>query len=264
MALNPMQFAVYALALVCCWWGSRLARRKGFSAITLILLVLLAVPGVCYALFYLHLWEEPMWLYRIRAVPGSELLAAPMGLIAGWIQGNLYGRWRVSLPLVMILVLVSACIPYIKQLSGPLELREKWKDGVCLQSTPSTCGPASAATLLGMMGIPTTEAEIARDAFSTSSGTENWYLKRAIEKRGVACRYEWVPAPIKHLHYPSIAGLKLGPHAGHFIAILAEDAEGYLIADPIYGRTHLKRKILEEEWASFSGFFMVLSKPSSR
>lgn len=244
MALNPMQFAAYALTVACCWWGSRIARRKGFSVGTFLFFLLLSVPGCCYSVFYLRLWDEPMWLYRMRAIPGSEMPAGLMGLLAGWIQGNLHGRWKVSLPLVMMLVLVITSIPYIKQLSGPLELREKWRDGVCLQSSPSTCGPASAATLLTMMGIPTTEAEIAQDAFSTSSGTENWYLKRAIEKRGVACRYEWVPAPIKHLPYPCIAGLRLGPQSGHFIAILAEEDEGYLIADPIYGRSHLKSKTL--------------------
>jgi hypothetical protein len=261
VALNPTQFLLYPLAVVCCFIGRRVVGRWPKAWLVAIVFLMLALPALCYDLYYLHPWNEPIWLYRIRSWPASELLAAPAGLIAGWIQGRLQGRWRVSMYSVSALVLLAMAVPYVKQLFGPGDLEETWKDGVCLQSSPSTCGPASAATLLASMGIPASEANVARDAFSTLSGTENWYLKRAIERRGVHCRYEWIDSPVQDLPYPSIAGIKLGKDSGHFIAVLGKDADGYLIADPIYGRSKITRQALAKGRRAFSGFFLVLSKP---
>lgn len=222
----------------------------------------LAIPALLYDLYYLRIWEEPMWLYEVRSWPGSELLAAPAGLLAGWIQGRLKGRWRVSLPSVMVLVLLTLTVPYVKQLTPPTELRDKWRDGICLQSSPSTCGPASAATLLSAFGVPTSEADLARDSFSTYSGTENWYLKRAIERRGIKCRYVWIPPPVAELPHPSIAGLRLTEQSGHFVAVLSADVEGYWIADPRRGRSKVTHATLAKGLTPFSGFFMVLSEAS--
>lgn len=259
MALNPVQFLVYAGALLCCWLGRHVALRSSRSVATGTAFAVLAIPALVYDLYYLRIWEEPMWLYEVRSWPGSELLAAPAGLLAGWVQGRLKDRWRVSLPSVMVLVLASLTVPYVKQLTPPTELHEKWRDGICLQSSPSTCGPASAATLLTSFGIPTSEADLARDSFSTYSGTENWYLKRAIERRGIRCSYVWIPPPVAELPCPSIAGLRLTEQSGHFVAILSADTDGYLIADPIRGRSKVTHATLAKGLMPFSGFFMVLS-----
>ena len=268
MALNPWQFLVYPLALLCCWLGQRMALRFGNATWLAGLFAVLALPALCYDLYYLHLWGEPMWLYRIRSWPGSELFAAPAGLIAGWIQARLQGRWRISLYSMSALVLLAMAVPYVKQASGPMTLTEKWKDGVCLQSSASTCGPASAATLLAAMGIPASEAEIARDSYSTASGTENWYLRRAIEKRGISTRYVWVEPPVTQVPHPAIAGISLGKGFGHFIAILGEDAEGnILIADPLYGTSKMRNPstaTLTKEDSKFTGFFLVLEKRKGR
>jgi hypothetical protein len=261
MPLNPLQFLVYAGALFFFWLGRRVALAGDKSPWVGGAFFLLAVPALCYDLYYLRVWEEPMWLYRIRSWPASELLAAPAGLFAGWAQGRLQGRWRVSVLSASVLMLLGLTVPYVKQLAAPVELSEKWRDGVCLQSSPSTCGPASAATLLTALGVPTLEAEIARDAFTTWSGTENWYLRRAIERRGIKCDYAWITPPVTRLPHPSIAGLKLGGDAGHFVAVLDEDAEGYVIADPLYGRSKVTKAALAKGGTSFSGFFLVLSKP---
>jgi hypothetical protein len=66
---------------------------------------------------------------------------------------------------------------------------------------------------------------------------------------------------VQKLPYPSIAGIKLGKEAGHFIAVLGEDADGFLIADPLYGRSKVTKAALAQGRGAFSGFFLVLSKP---
>ncbi len=263
MSLNPVQCLVYAAALACFWYGRRLALISSARVVPAIAFGLCAVPAICYDLYYLHVWDEPIWLYRIRSWPASELLAAPAGLLAGWSQGSLRGRWRVSMASACLLLLAALFVPYAKQFAAPLPMTERWKDGVCLQSTPSTCGPASAATLLSAWGVPVSEAELAREAYSTWSGTENWYLRRAIERRGISCEYVFTGTPPVALPYPSIAGLRLGPQSGHFIAILgpAREGGGYDVADPLYGRGIVRQRDLQDGPRCFSGFFLVLHPP---
>jgi hypothetical protein len=258
MVLNPVQFVVYPLAVLFCWLGRRAAMRWPKSWSIAAVFFALALPALCYDVYYLRVWEEPMWLYEVRSWRGSELLAALAGLLPGWVQGQLRGRWSVSFVPVAILVLLGMSVPYVKQLAGPAPLREKWRDGVCLQSSPSTCGPASVATLLASMGVQTTEAELARDSFSTSTGTENWYLRRAIEKRGVSTRYLWIEPPVQDVPHPAIAGRKLGDRLGHFVAILDSDEKGYTIADPLGGRFNVSKAELAKRTEGFSGFFLVL------
>src|SRR5258708_35747641 len=56
----------------------------------------LAVPALVYDLYYSKLLGEPIWLYRIRAVPGSELVASFAGLLASWAQVRMVPHLRLS------------------------------------------------------------------------------------------------------------------------------------------------------------------------
>jgi hypothetical protein len=110
------------------------------------------------------------------------------------------------------------------------------------------------------MGIEVTEKELATDAFSTSSGTENWYLNRAIEKRGVDCSYVLRHPASPTLLYPAIAGVRLGERRGHFIAILGETPEHYIVGEPMAGRRLLRKDRMARSDYEFTGFFMLLEK----
>jgi hypothetical protein len=261
--MNLLQFGVYLLGVACCWWGALLARtfpKRWWMAVPLLAL---ATPSVVYVVYYAHLWDEPVWLYQWRAIPGTELLAALGGLLVGWCHWHLPKRYTGSLGFVSCFVVLWLGIPYLKQIVSPLdrsELKESWRDGVCLQSTTSTCGPASAATLLKSMGVEVTERELAIDAFTTRSGTENWYLKRAIEKHGVKCNYMRQAAGSPALIHPAIAGVRLGERAGHFIAILGETPEHYIVGEPMSGRRLLRKDRMNRSGYEFTGFFMLLHK----
>src|SRR5260370_33026524 len=54
----------------------------------------------------------------------------------------------------------------------------------CLQTTYSTCGPASSASLLQAFGQDASEQQLARESFTSKGGTEIWYLARAFRRRG--------------------------------------------------------------------------------
>lgn len=265
--MNLFQFGVYALGVTCCWWGSLLARKFPKQWWMTVPLTLLAVPCMVYVLYYAHLWDEPIWLYQWRSIPGTELLAALGGLLVGWCHWHVPFRLKGSLGFISCFFVLWLSVPYLKQIISPLDknqLKEAWKDGVCMQSTTSTCGPASAATLMKSMGIEVTEKELATDAFTTRSGTENWYLKRAIEKHGVICNYVRREPGSSALLYPAIAGVRLGERAGHFIAILGETPEHYIVGEPMTGRRLLRKDRIDRGGYEFTGFFMVLGKAGEK
>jgi predicted double-glycine peptidase len=132
----------------------------------------------------------------------------------------------------------------------------------------STCGPASAATLLNVLGHPASEQELARESFTSRGGTENWYLARALRRRGLDVAFELrptvdgvlpsvIPDDIPSL---AIAGVLLPGRAGHFIAILGSDGDSVTFADPIDGKHTMTRAQLLERY-HFTGFFMVVRRP---
>lgn len=259
--MNPLQFGVYVLGAACCWLGSWIAWKFPTHRWVLAPLVLLSFPCLAYVLYYARLWDEPVWLYHLRSWPASELLASLGGLLVGWCHRMWAGNLRISLGFVSILFVLWLTVPYLKQLATPLPaetLHERWRDGVCLQSTTSTCGPASAATLLKSLGMEVSEKELAGQAFTTRSGTENWYLNRALQRHGIETSYLLLAPPLATLPYPAIAGVKLGARAGHFIAVIGETPEHYLIGEPMSGRRLIRKDRLHQSGYEFTGFFMTL------
>jgi ABC-type Fe3+ transport system permease subunit len=50
--------------------------------------VLASVPAVVFAVYYLRVFDEPLWLYQFRAWPCTELTAGGAGLLAGLLHGR--------------------------------------------------------------------------------------------------------------------------------------------------------------------------------
>ncbi len=244
-------------------------RYAGTSSwVLVIVLPLCCFPAVMYAGYYLHLVDEPILLYRLRALHGSELLAGLIGLPVGWLAARL-GRSPIRVVRLSTIALAIApmllLIPYVKMTLSPLDqsyLKDQWKDGVCQQSTGSTCGPSSAATLLRSFGLPGDEATLAHEANTTASGTEIWFLARALRARGLTVSFHRTPPNPTTLPYPSIAGTQVGSQGGtgHFIAILGRDGDRYVIGDPLGGRELVRAEDLSAK-RYFTGFFLVLEPP---
>ena len=275
MHLNPMLYPTLALALFVFWAGYWLMGhlRSLVSRIAFMFLaVLLAIPAVLLAVYYLHCFDMAVWFFTFRTMPCSELTAAGAGVLAGMLLALAEQKTRssvITLPaaFVMLFVLfIGLGIPYVKMLLLPLHdadlTRSVWKDGVCMQSTPSTCGPASAATLLQAQGYAVSERELADECFTSSSGTEIWYLARALQRRGFTTHYlftRMLPDALPEaLPYPAIAGIAFGPRAGHFIAILGKTPDGYLLGDPIRGKVKLTKTNCAA--FTFTGFFLRVQR----
>lgn len=247
--------------LFCVGFFLRKRTNSRFSRGSLFLVgMIFAVPGLLFALYYTHLFDNAAWFYRCRILAFTEFLPAGVGLFAGiaysWFEPESLGE-KLVIPAALLAVVI---VPFVKPLLDPIEL-DRLKDGcegeVCMQSTFSTCGPSSAATLLKEFGQVASERQLTRECLTSRGGTEIWYIARAFERRGfrvqvVIQRSESLSPPA-----PAIAGVVLPGGAGHFIAVMGESAEDVTIGDPMKGKVVIKREDLKNYYR-FTGFFLVI------
>jgi peptidase C39-like protein len=263
MQLNLMAIPTILGSLLLFWLG-RFVGVRSLSRIGKLGAVLagtaLAIPGLLFVFYYLHIFDNAAWFYSFRALPYSEVSACGLGFIAGilhsWTQPQTLGE-RALCPVTLLFFMV---IPFIKPVLSPIDvgqLQDRFEDGVVLQSTPSTCGPASAATILRNFGYPTSEKELAREAFTSRGGTENWYLARALRRRGLDVNFRIQSPDSASLPSPAIAGVILRGGVGHFIAILNDSAEEVTVADPLNGK-HVINKSALKTYYHFTGFFLTV------
>lgn len=267
--MNWMIFPTLLVAVFLFIAGVRLSRLKtNRTTVVLILLlgVLLALPGIIFATYYLKFFGEATWFYYFRSLPGSELAAGGAGLLTGW----LHGRFKQSERFQKIagraffpgLLLMGLLVPYLKPIIRQPNwnsFSDRWSDNVCLQSSDSSCGPACVATLLKLFGKPANEKEVARESFTSAFGTENWYLARALRRRGLTVHYFAEPLGTMTLHIPAIAGVRLTESStGHFITLLGKQGENYIVGDPLVGLGLLTEKELFNQY-NFTGFFMAVN-----
>lgn len=101
------------------------------------------------------------------------------------------------------------------------------------------------------------EKELAKEALTYRGGTENWYLARALRRRGFNADFVVQPSKSLSIPSPSIAGVRLEGGTGHFVAILDTSGESVVIGDPLVGKLKLSRAELNKRY-HFTGLFLVV------
>lgn len=203
--------------------------------------------------------ENPTYA-EFRAYPYTELLVVLFAPCAGVINGLITNKKAnpvlTSLCLMVMVLYVSS--PFIKPLIRPLQknLQNKWQDNVAIQSTGSTCGPSSLATILNYYGKQDTEANIAQHAYTSSSSTENWYLARYAHSQGFDYQFLTV-AKLDQVPTPSIIGVRLG-YIGYFIVLLGTKNGLYEIADSLSGRAFLTERQFNQKYR-YTGFALHIT-----
>jgi predicted double-glycine peptidase len=262
MLINPATYPTFALAAIFFWIGLIVARKATPSIrhILLLLAAVLALPCAVCDLFYTHLFDGWTLFYRFRAAPFSELSLAGIGLSAGmlycWMEPDTLGE-KLVVPVGLLIVLG---LPFSKSALAPVDrsrLQQTCNGEVCLQSTMSTCGPSSAATILKLYGRAASEKELAEEAFTYRGGTESWYLARALRRRGFDADFIIQRSSSESIPAPSIAGVTLGGGTGHFVAVLSSTPERVVIGDPLTGKFEISRSDLKSRY-HFTGFFLVI------
>lgn len=267
--INPNLYASLILSALLYWAGIVLARRiSGGRALYIVgaLLLLLCIPALSFLLYYLHLFDDSLWYIRFRSIPGIECAVSLCALFTGFVMAgflhrrgsSLAGILRIAVNVLMVILIVT---PFIKPILTPVakvtSFRDCWKDGVCLQSGTSTCGPSSLATVFKAYGMDFTEEKISRSCYSCSTGTENWYLIRYAERNGFKVKLMSV-ANTAEIPCPSILGARLGG-IGHFIILLGHDGDNLVIGDPLCGRLVLTPDAFRKRY-TFDGFAMNFSR----
>lgn len=265
--MNLLLLPTLALGALCFWLGGRWYRRASPPRrLAWAVSLTAAVPGAFFVLYYTHLFGEPVWLYDLRVLSGSELLAAGLGLPAGMLQAGRHDHRllerhtsKLGIPLLLTFALLA---PHLKPVLSPLRLPPGPAlglppDGVCRQTMPSTCGPASAVTLAKLAGVTLDEQELAKESLASARGTEAWYLARALRRHGLSTDFVNLPLDTEALPSPVIAGVVLKSGVGHFIPILGQEDGRYVIGDPIVGRETRTLAQLRAEYR-FTGFFMLI------
>jgi hypothetical protein len=170
--------------------------------------------------------------------------------LGGQLEHNPNGQWRFVLSGCGLSLLCVLSV-FWKPVFGAIDLTSwhpKWKDGVCIQTTASTCGPCSATTILKKLGVHTTEKEMARRAYTHFSGTRHWYLVRALRQMGLSVTYQ-LPTSIENVRPPAIIGVWLRDGSGHWITLLKrEQNEQYVIGDSLQGRLNITRREFDKKY----------------
>ncbi len=262
MNVNWLVFPTLVLALLLFVCGQRSMQRCHTCTRKLGLVVLwflLGIPGFLFPLFYLHGMDDAKWFYEFRSLPCAELAAAGTGLLAGSLAGLIRGPAIIIRPFFIAVLCLGIVTPHMKPVLAPVSgdrFLDRWQDDVCMQSTASSCGAASAATVFRSFGIPLTEKELARECFTYLGGTENWFIARAFRRRGCAVTYRIEKSLPPDLQTPAIAGVRVCG-AGHFIAILRKANGKYVTADPLVGRREVPAERMQQKF-EFTGFFMEI------
>jgi len=128
----------------------------------------------------------------------------------------------------------------------------RWKGDVCLQTSGTTCGAASLATCLRVLGVSATEHDLARAANTSQEGSLISDLARAARHRGVKAVFLQGDA-VSNIPLPAIAQTTISG-VPHFVAIVEHDGQR-VIADPLGGYRPLNSK-----GYTWTGVFMSLSR----
>jgi len=138
------------------------------------------------------------------------------------------------------------------------------RDGVCLQGTAYTCGPAAAVTALRRLGLPAEEGEIAVWAGSTSvAGTPPDVLAETLRRHygaqrlTASLRYFKTIPELKQAGL-SVAIIKYDFLQDHYVTILSASDTQVVIGDPLNGLVAFSYADFEKMWR-FSG--IILDRP---
>jgi predicted double-glycine peptidase len=130
------------------------------------------------------------------------------------------------------------------------------KDGICIQTTGYTCGPAAAVTVLRRLGIEAQESELAISSkCALKNGTTNELLANAIKKlygkKGIDCSIRKFDSidQLKGI-CPVIAALKLSSAASHYTVVLEVTDDKVIVGDPTGGKKEWSCEYFGKRWFS--------------
>ena len=242
-----MEPAVPVLVMLCCaaafaagWRVGGMSLRAGAAGAS----AALALIALRVLFRFLPEWEWP--LFRWGFYPAVQLYwAFPAVIFALGIGAR---RWSVRAirPACAAAAVVFCALAVIGAGASPAAgPTTRTSDGVVLQSADHTCGPAAAATLLGELGVPAGEAEMARLCGSAAwLGTTEGALCRALQRKlgptafGAALERPDEDRLCRYIH-PVLARLRAGVLRDHWVVLLAINDRVAILGDLALGKVEM-------------------------
>ncbi|MBN1902380.1 hypothetical protein JW926_13730 [Candidatus Sumerlaeota bacterium] len=261
-----------------------------------ILLIIIGVIGYAFAykyyddfpripkllLFLVSFFVTVMWLFynltifhyldmlkliRILSYGMVEYTSFFVGIFSAmaqrWINNRYKIRGEFSRHNGLVFLIILMLPLYLYPIIYPVETRflDRWKDGVCLQSSPESCGPACVATMLRYYDIIKTEAEIAPRAYLSKMGTDIWHLARYLRRNDLKVTILPIDEYPEDLPVPCLAMVAQENAQGfnHCIVIFNKTKDAYTIGDPQYGLfTWQKSRVFKQYF--FLGYIIHVTK----
>lgn len=165
-----------ALSFVGGLWLSK--RKQTWPAVAAGVFAVLATT------LYLLLLRDSVLLVRLMPVSAVPVAGDPLPILGGLFAGLLAGHAKVPvwrrLPVALIALGAGWFGPVRAMTNQPPQTFAQWQDGVCLQTSFVTCGPAAAATLLSYHGIDASETQLAELCLTNDKGTHLTGLYRGL------------------------------------------------------------------------------------
>lgn len=266
-----LTIGIMLLALLCALLGGWLSRLKSPLWVSGYVFAIAGAFSIILARFFPLLALNP----PMRWVMYNRIEFALLGLAFALAMGTLIPRLnhtREKRLLGFTLILVVFCISGIHFLM-PAFLHSTFrgfttnltKEGICIQNTSYTCGPAAAVTALNRLGLKSEEGDLAIEAHTTSLiGTPAGSLAIAIENM---YRHENLTATIRlfkdidELEQTDgivIAIVKYSFMVDHYVTVLSVNETHVIVGDPLEGKKTVTREKFKNIWR-FTG--IVVKRP---
>ncbi len=255
---------VLAIAFFGIFLGRLFSRlRKPYWMYGYFLSIVFIAILICSRFSNFFVFEKPFcWVVAGRAKYVLFGLAVTVGLMSPLSRLPRRGQKILTCVLMGCFVIWFSVLPFLvpaliekNLLNLPTRLDS---DGVCLQSTDFTCGPAAAVTALGKLGFQATEGQLAvLSHTSPVAGTLQRCLSDALrglyEQQGLQCQYRRFDS-VEQLKSADITlvVVKSSFLTDHCVAVLEVSDKAVCIADPSFGKVSMERADFEKVWR-FSG-----------
>ena len=160
--------------------------------------------------------------------------------------------------LMVVIVLFNAIWPFIAPMVDRRQLSSLQtnldKNGICLQTTDYTCGPAAAVTALRKLGLSAEEGQVAiLSCTSAQAGTPEDMLadglnrQYAVQGLSAKCRVFHSVAELKPAG-STLAVIKYGFMVDHWVAVLEVTDSEVVVGDPLGGLDRLSYEDFAKKW----------------
>jgi len=168
-------------------------------------------------------------------------------------------RNRIMISVLMVvMVFFMAIMPFIAPMMDRKQLSHLQtnldRNGICLQTTDYTCGPASAVTALRKLGLAAEEGQIAiLSCTSSQEGTPPDMLAEALNRQygaqglSAKCRVFGSVAELKSEGL-TLAVIKYGFMVDHWVTVLAVTDSEVVIGDPLGGLDRCSHEEFATKW----------------